>query len=304
MESGLTGEGGRKQIVVELTGKLARGYFRREDRQCVPELLDDSFTWFGADGQEGMDSGPAFGDAQLEYRVLDESYHAVELAPEVYLCTGRVRLTREPEEMVQRVTAVFRFEGERARCCHIHLSVPCGREMRGMEEQLAAQKRRIEAQNRLLQQISFKDSLTGMFNRNKFSQDLREGRWEGKPQLGIAYFDLNGLKSVNDRLGHSAGDNLLYRTAAHILRVFDQQAYRIGGDEFVVVDDQRDEARFREAVDSVCKSMAQNGISCAVGLSWQSPSENVEEQFNQADHLMYREKRRFYSIQGNDRRKR
>ena len=39
-------------------------------------------------------------------------------------------------------------------------------------------------------------------------------------------------------------------------------------------------------------------------LSWQSPSENVEEQFNQADHLMYREKRRFYSIQGNDRRKR
>ena len=304
MESSLTGEGGREQIVMKLTGKLVRGYFLREERQCVPELLDDSFTWFGADGQEEADSGSTFGSARMEYRVLGESYRAVELAPEVYLCTGRVRLIREPEQTVQRVTMVFRFEGERARCCHIHFSGACDGEVQALKEQLAAQKKRIESQNLLLEQISFKDSLTGMFNRNKFTQDLRETRWEGKPQLGIAYFDLNGLKAVNDRLGHSAGDNLLYRTAAHILRVFDQQAYRIGGDEFVVVDDQRDESRFREAVDAVCKSMAQNGISCAVGLSWQSPSENVEEQFNQADHLMYREKRRFYSIQGNDRRKR
>lgn len=178
------------------------------------------------------------------------------------------------------------------------------RSSRELREQLAAQKKRIEAQTLLLQQISFKDSLTGMYNRNKFSQDLREGRWEDRPQLGVAYFDLNGLKMVNDRLGHSAGDNLLYRTASHILRVFDQKAYRIGGDEFVVVDDQRDESRFRQAVDTVCESMAQNGISCAVGLSWQAASKNVEEQFNEADHLMYREKRRFYSIQGNDRRNR
>ena len=48
-------------------------------------------------------------------------------------------------------------------------------------------------------------------------------------RLGIAYFDLNGLKAVNDHLGHSAGDELLRRTAQEIQQVFPKKVYRIGG---------------------------------------------------------------------------
>ena len=123
-------------------------------------------------------------------------------------------------------------------------------------------------------------------------------------QLGIAYFDVNGLKTVNDQSGHSAGDTLLRRVALHINKKFNQKAYRIGGDEFVVIDDSMDETSFINAVSFICKEMNRDKISISVGFSWRcSPSCNLKEQYDEADKLMYKDKAAFYSQKLHDRRK-
>ena len=84
----------------------------------------------------------------------------------------------------------------------------------------------------------------------------------------------------------------------------DAIAARTGGDEFIVVDDTLEEAAFQTAVRTVLQRMEQVGIRCAVGISWRAGRCSVKEQLEEADQRMYQEKRRFYSVEGNDRRKR
>lgn len=150
-----------------------------------------------------------------------------------------------------------------------------------------------------LTRMSFEDSLTGVFNRNKFSQDVMKARQEGKQtQLGVACFDLNGLKEINDTQGHSVGDALICRTARHISRVFVGKAYRIGGDEFVVVDRESDEHAFRSAVTEVCNHMRADKISVAVGISWSAACCDIKARFDEADKRMYSAKAAFYESRG------
>jgi diguanylate cyclase (GGDEF)-like protein len=83
------------------------------------------------------------------------------------------------------------------------------------------------------------DALTGLLNRRAYEERLaieaaRSARY-GHP-LGLAIFDLNGFKAVNDNLGHPAGDEVLKGVAAAIdsSRLTDD-AFRIGGDEFALL---------------------------------------------------------------------
>ena len=146
----------------------------------------------------------------------------------------------------------------------------------------------------MLSQLSFRDSLTGLFNRNSFNHML-DSRPEGNGMLGIAYLDINGLKAVNDRFGHSYGDRLIKKTADIIRKYFKDEAYRIGGDEFVIIDSRLDERKFTERVAQLCRMMEENGIHAAAGLSWRCGKEcSCKEQFEEADRLMYQDKEAFY----------
>lgn len=91
-----------------------------------------------------------------------------------------------------------------------------------------------------LRTLAFTDPLTGLPNRRAFDLDLaressraqRHGR-----RLSLAIIDVDGLKRINDRHGHTAGDSHL-RAVAHALRSslrLEDVAYRIGGDEFAVI---------------------------------------------------------------------
>lgn len=150
-----------------------------------------------------------------------------------------------------------------------------------------------------LTRMSFEDSLTGVFNRNRFSLDVMETRQEGRQtRLGVACFDLNGLKEINDTQGHSVGDALICRTARHISREFAGKVYRIGGDEFVVVDRESDERAFRNAVTEVCNHMRADKISVAVGISWSAACCDIKTRFDEADKRMYSAKAAFYESRG------
>lgn len=155
-----------------------------------------------------------------------------------------------------------------------------------------------------LKEIGYRDALTGLYNRSKFSKRLKVGKYDNVAHLGIAYFDINGLKEMNDKHGHTAGDDLICRTADHIKLRFPSIAYRIGGDEFVVIDALLNEDAFRSKVAEALQAMHDDGISIAVGVSWRDSSCNVSEQFDEADKLMYEDKARHYREKGNDRRHR
>lgn len=91
-----------------------------------------------------------------------------------------------------------------------------------------------------LEEQAYLDPLTGLFNRRGLDRDLRAelGRASrhGRP-FTVVTADLVGLKTVNDREGHAAGDAMLQTMAKALCRALraGDQAYRVGGDEFVVL---------------------------------------------------------------------
>lgn len=145
-----------------------------------------------------------------------------------------------------------------------------------------------------LQRLSFEDTLTSVYNRNKFNQDIEEYHQKPVEDIGVAYFDINGLKEVNDTKGHAAGDNLVKNAATGINSMFIGDTYRIGGDEFVVITTQIKKDVFEQNVQEAIEKLTANGISVSFGTSWEQSSDRIEKQLSTADHLMYKNKLSYY----------
>lgn len=141
-----------------------------------------------------------------------------------------------------------------------------------------------------LHRLSFEDTLTAVYNRNKFNHDIEEYHQKPVDDIGIAYFDINGLKDINDTKGHAAGDRLIKNAANGINSVFIGDTYRIGGDEFVVITTHIKKDIFEKNVEETIKKLTENGISVSFGTSWEQSSGNIEKQLSAADHLMYENK--------------
>lgn len=145
-----------------------------------------------------------------------------------------------------------------------------------------------------LHRLSFEDTLTSVYNRNKFNNDIEEYQREPVDDIGVAFFDLNGLKEVNDTEGHEAGDNLIKSTANAINSVFVGNTYRIGGDEFVVITPRIKREIFEQKVQNAIKKLTENNTSVSYGISWEQSSDTIEKQLTTADHLMYENKVSYY----------
>lgn len=155
--------------------------------------------------------------------------------------------------------------------------------------------------------LSVRDDLTGLLNRRGFvataSQQLRVAERMEKPVL-LLFADVDGMKEVNDQLGHGAGDRLLLkaaRTLNHTFRESDVLA-RLGGDEFAILSiASGDEtsgvlvARLQENIDF--ENAAEPGpapLSLSVGLAYSGRRKSVrlEDLMEEADSWMYDHKRR------------
>lgn len=138
--------------------------------------------------------------------------------------------------------------------------------------------------------LAYIDYLTNIYNRNALERDLV--KW--KEQKNAFYFlaDLNGLKLVNDTIGHSAGDKLLQGFARLLADVVgdDGRAYRQGGDEFAVLYD-KDAQTFLRNLEDRCGDYNQ---ACAIPVSYAIGYCRLEEEdFREAaDQMMYEDKRR------------
>lgn len=319
------------QTVKELTSFLFHKHYCENDVEAIIGLFDDRLSWFGAAENEynvGTETVSEifrqFAGMVPKCSIRDEKYDVIDVSPDVYICTGRAWIATDPSTNIylcvhQRITAVFRWvDGITPRCCHVHISNPYSEMTQqdiGFPTQIGQHtyeylnkcieehKSKIEEQTKLLEKLSFEDLLTGLFNRNKFNIDMQNFEKVPPSQLGVAAIDLNGLKQVNDRKGHRTGDILICRTANHIACMFPGRCYRIGGDEFVVIDTELEEDAFRKAITTMKENMEQDDISVSIGISWKGSHCNIEEQFDEADRQMYQAKAAFYSSHDTDRRK-
>lgn len=153
--------------------------------------------------------------------------------------------------------------------------------------------------------ISETDPLTQLPNRavlwDRLAHDLDLARRHGTP-LAVLYLDLDGFKSVNDRLGHDAGDQLL-RHVARLLRTTlraSDTVCRMGGDEFIIVADDVQPPRLTRFVDKIARAV---GCPCLVGgeilipvvsigaSSFPEDGDQPEVLVKRADENMYKTKR-------------
>lgn len=161
-----------------------------------------------------------------------------------------------------------------------------------------------EKEKAKLKNLSYVDSLTYAQNRNHFNEYIEQNRNKELHSLGVIYLDLNGLKEVNDEMGHIAGDTLII-TASYVLQeIFLDNSYRVGGDEFVVIEQDVSELLFFDQYSKLLNRMKELEISVATGCVWKETCTNLSEILQEADQKMYEDKKHYYSLAENDRRKR
>ena len=321
----------KKRMVSDLTSLFVHKHYRENNSDLLITHMDDVFTWVGAAEHEYAADPGTVADVLRSFagkipccNISEEHYDVIQPVENIFICSGRMWVSTSPAtdlylRVHQRISTVFRWTDQGPRCCHLHLSNPYNEmdendvgfpekmsleSRRYLREQIELQKKQIEEQHAFIVQMYVEDLSTGLCNRNKFNQVCESLHGKDCGRLGIAYFDLNGLKRTNDLFGHHAGDELIRRTAECLLRFFGKKAYRIGGDEFIVIDDESDEASFRSGVLAAVRAMEENHISTAHGVSWRSDHGNIEEQINEADRNMYLAKREFYARSENNRRRR
>ena len=149
-----------------------------------------------------------------------------------------------------------------------------------------------------LRELSTMDMLTGIMNRNVMNNridGLREGK-TGIASLGVVFADLNGLKKVNDRLGHEEGDSMLKNGAAVLRQVFPgDEIYRAGGDEFMILARGVEEEELSKRCEQI-KQLASGypHVSFAVGCCVVPDSEKIRDALKTADERMYQDKEKYY----------
>ncbi len=150
-----------------------------------------------------------------------------------------------------------------------------------------------------LRRIGFHDALTSLYSRSFFEEEMhRLGNSRYSP-MGIIVCDIDGLKLINDTLGHHKGDELLKLAAGILKKCFRTSDIlaRIGGDEFAVLLPQTGQDCVQECVQRIQTEVdlynAQNlgfGLSISIGYAVSEGQTDMHELFKKADDAMYRQK--------------
>ena len=170
--------------------------------------------------------------------------------------------------------------------------------------------RSIEYEKRKEEQLlrsSTTDELTRCYNRRAYEQDIKKLTADKKFLYLSA--DVNGLKAVNDRLGHAAGDELLCGVAGCMKQSFEDygKVYRIGGDEFVTIlfTDEEQFGIIKQNFDLLVDNWSGDtvphmNVSCGAVWSDERQWESVHEIAKLADQRMYEKKAKHYARRKSD----
>ena len=149
-----------------------------------------------------------------------------------------------------------------------------------------------------LKQLSEIDQMTHLFNRNKYNQMIEE-YFPEIDNVAVIFWDINGLKTLNDTVGHDAGDYMITLIAKTIFKITgsNRYAFRIGGDEFVMIIENPKDEEIIALLDEWNKNMDKMNnsskiyLSASVGYSL-GKGKDIKQLIKQADNMMYDEKRK------------
>ncbi|MCR5663965.1 MAG: GGDEF domain-containing protein [Oscillospiraceae bacterium] len=133
------------------------------------------------------------------------------------------------------------------------------------------------------------DPLTKLLNRQSYYQEMNVN---ARSITGVASVDMNELKYLNDNFGHEAGDEAL-KTVAEVMRQHcgnNGSVFRIGGDEFIILYANSDEAEISAAIDRMRQKMAETPYTCAFGFAMKKKGSSVYDTVLKADEMMYADK--------------
>jgi diguanylate cyclase (GGDEF)-like protein len=179
-------------------------------------------------------------------------------------------------------------------------------EVRSLRDELDRTRKRISH----LERVADEDAMLPIANRRAFVRELTRlisfSERYGSPG-SVLYFDLNGMKQINDRFGHPAGDAALKHFATLLVNnVRDSDVVgRLGGDEFGVILAQADVAQAQDKANQLLSVIGATPLvwegneiqlSCAVGLHEFHGQQSADDALSLADASMYQAKRKHYAV--------
>ena len=151
-----------------------------------------------------------------------------------------------------------------------------------------------------LRYLGTHDVMTGLYNRAYYEEEMKRLGGGRQYPVSIIIADMDGLKDVNDKFGHQAGDKLIRRAAEALKAGFRQEDViaRIGGDEFAVIMPATEAAIANEAIERIetlvglnNKFYGEPALGISLGISTGEKGSDLEQVMRAADDNMYREKR-------------
>lgn len=150
-----------------------------------------------------------------------------------------------------------------------------------------------------LERLAYADALTGLANRRAFQDELRKSLDRGE-HLSLFLVDLDRFKTINDTLGHAAGDYLLVEVGKRLKAACgpDDLVARLGGDEMALISRNTDEEQISHLADVIvadigepCSIRGQTIVpSCTVGVATTADTRDVEALIQYADLALFRAK--------------
>ena len=149
-----------------------------------------------------------------------------------------------------------------------------------------------------------RDPLTHLYDRRTYYEDLTKYQ---NLINGIIQLDMNELKYYNDNYGHEAGDEALVSlanifTSSIVSKIM--CAYRLSGDEFLILMFQGKKEQLGEVVSNIKEQLSTSKYSAAMGSYFIEKGDNTtfDEAMKKAEKLMYKDKNEYYIKSGHDRR--
>jgi diguanylate cyclase (GGDEF)-like protein len=166
---------------------------------------------------------------------------------------------------------------------------------------LERENNQLKARIAELERLVACDTLTPLFNRRHFMEELDRWCWRAHRyggEYGLLFIDVDNLKTVNDRLGHQAGDVLLMAIAKALLGAVRRSdlVARIGGDEFAILLDNIPETELAGKAERIGKAISKLSIdhagatlspSVSAGFTPLAPGIKPSELLMRADRSMY-----------------
>ena len=157
--------------------------------------------------------------------------------------------------------------------------------------------------NMNLEYLSFHDTLTTLYNRLYFEHEMKRIENESLFPAGVIMCDVDGLKLINDNLGHAAGDELIKEASAMIREAASGHVVaRIGGDEFAVLVASADFTEVKAIATKLRTAMIQYNegqqefpVWISVGWAATDKPDSVANLLKEADRRMYEDKMRYAS---------